>query len=81
LKSFILNRHGSLVLPANFFPEIDFSSLENARGIRSRRETRIRTEGPTGQDLRDDVFLPLVTPLERGGSGRPSTGKGKEKRR
>ena len=63
MKSFILNRHGSLVLPANFFPEIDFSSLENARGVRSRRETRLRTEGPTGQNL-DDVFLPLVTPLE-----------------
>jgi len=78
LKSSILNRHGSLVLPANFFPEIDFSSLENARGARSRRETRLRTEGPTGQDL-DDVFLPLVTPLERGGSGRANAEE--EKRR
>jgi len=78
LKSFILNRHGSLVLPANFFPEIDFSSLDNC-GLPERcRETRIRTEGTTGQDL-DDVFLPLVTPLERGGSGRANAEE--EKRR
>ena len=28
MKPFAVNRHGRLVLPSNFFPQIDFSRLE-----------------------------------------------------
>ena len=28
MQPFVLNRHGRLVFPSNFFPELDFSVIE-----------------------------------------------------
>ena len=51
LKSFILNRHGSLVLPSNFFPEIDFSSLDTLDQLAAVVKRDFEQKSPTGQDL------------------------------
>ena len=30
MKPFVVNRHGHLVFPSNFFPELDFSAFADA---------------------------------------------------
>ena len=55
LKSFILNRHGSLVLPSNFFPEIDFSSLDTLEQLAAVVKRDFEQKSPTGQDLLERI--------------------------
>ncbi|MDQ6778838.1 MAG: ketoacyl-ACP synthase III [Actinomycetota bacterium] len=58
MKQFVVNRHGRLVFPSNFFPGLDFSvfdSLEHFEAVISRD---FEAKAPTGTEL-----------LERVGSG------------
>jgi FtsP/CotA-like multicopper oxidase with cupredoxin domain len=75
LKSFILNRHGSLVLPQNLFPETDFCSLETRKKFAAVVKRDLEQKAPTRRDLlehkrpvawrhvpkkRADLFLPAL---------------------
>src|SRR6202048_4883091 len=51
LKPFVVNRHGKLVLPSNFFPEIDFSRLETLEQLSAVVKRDFEEKSPTGTDL------------------------------
>src|ERR1700738_3280247 len=51
LKPFVVNRHGKLVLPSNFFPEIDFSRLETLEQLAAVVKRDFEEKSPTGTDL------------------------------
>ncbi|MDQ6804639.1 MAG: ketoacyl-ACP synthase III [Actinomycetota bacterium] len=55
MKPFVLNRHGRLVFPSNFFPGLDFSvfdSLEQFEAVISRD---FEAKAPTGTELLERV--------------------------
>jgi hypothetical protein len=47
LKPFVLNRHGRLALPSNFFPEIDFSRLETLEQLCAVVKRDFEEKAPT----------------------------------
>src|SRR5258708_37127465 len=51
LKPFVVNRHGRLALPSNFFPEIDFSRLETLEQLCAVVKRDFEEKAPTGMDL------------------------------
>lgn len=51
MKPFIVNRHGSLVLPSNFFPEIDFSRLNTLEHFAAVVKRDFEQKAPVGPDL------------------------------
>jgi len=51
VKPFIVNRHGSLVLPANFLPEIDFSRLNTLEQFAAVVKRDFELKAPVGPDL------------------------------
>jgi hypothetical protein len=51
VKPFIVNRHGSLVLPSNFFPEIDFSRLNTLEQFAAVVKRDFEQKAPVGPDL------------------------------
>ena len=51
MKPFAVNRHGRLVLPSNFFPEIDFSRLETLEQLSAVVKRDFEEKSPTGTDL------------------------------
>jgi 3-oxoacyl-[acyl-carrier-protein] synthase III len=51
LKSFVVNRHGRLVLPSNCFPEIDFSQLETLEQFSAVVKRDFEEKAPTSPDL------------------------------
>jgi 3-oxoacyl-[acyl-carrier-protein] synthase-3 len=51
LKPFVVNRHGRLALPSNFFPEIDFSRLETLEQFCAVVKRDFEEKAPTGMDL------------------------------
>ena len=48
MKAFIVNRHGSLVLPSNFFPEIDFSRLNTLEQFAAVVKRDFEIKAPVG---------------------------------
>ena len=53
MKPFVVNRHGRLVFPANFAPDLDFSvlgSLDAAAAVITRD---FESKAPTGSDIAD----------------------------
>jgi 3-oxoacyl-(acyl-carrier-protein) synthase III len=55
VKPFIVNRHGSLVLPSNFFPEIDFSRLNTLEQFAAVVKRDFEQKAPVGPDLMQRV--------------------------
>ncbi len=55
MKPFIVNRHGSLVLPSNFFPEIDFSRLNTLEQFAAVVKRDFEQKAPVGPDLMQRV--------------------------
>jgi len=51
MKPFIINRHGSLVLPSNFFPEIDFSRLNTLEQFAAVVKRDFDQKAPAGPEL------------------------------
>ncbi len=51
MKPFTVNRHGRLVLPSNFFPDIDFSQLESLEQLAAIVKRDFDDKAPTGLDL------------------------------
>ena len=76
MKPFVVNSHGRLVFPSNFFPELDFSVLETLEQFDAMISARLRGEGadraptsssgcesgvyPTRFELLRDVALNLL---------------------
>ena len=55
MKPFIVNRHGSLVLPSNFLPEIDFSRLNTLEQFAAVVKRDFELKAPVGPDLMQRV--------------------------
>src|SRR5882757_3497624 len=51
LKPFVVNRHGRLARPSNFFPEIDLSRLETLEQLCAVVKRDFEEKAPTGMDL------------------------------
>ena len=51
MKPFVVNRHGRLALPSNFFPEVDFSQLETLEQFCTVVKRDFDEKAPTGMDL------------------------------
>ena len=51
MKSFVLNRHGALVLPANFFAQLDFSVITSLVQFEAIVNRDIESKAPTGSEI------------------------------
>ena len=51
MEPFVVNRHGRLVLPASFFPEVEFSQLETLEQFTAVVRRDFEAKAPTGSDL------------------------------
>jgi 3-oxoacyl-[acyl-carrier-protein] synthase III len=51
MKSFVINRHGRLVLPSNIFPEIDFSTLDTLEQFSAVVKRDFEEKAPTATDI------------------------------
>ena len=51
MKPFVINRHGRLVFPANFFGELDFSVLETLGQFTAVIGRDFEAKAPTGTDI------------------------------
>jgi 3-oxoacyl-(acyl-carrier-protein) synthase III len=55
LKAFTVNRHDKLVLPGNFFPEINFSGLDTLEQLAAVVKRDFEEKAPTGADLLERI--------------------------
>jgi 3-oxoacyl-(acyl-carrier-protein) synthase III len=51
VQPFILNRHGRIVFPSNFFPELDLSVMYSLEQLNSVIRRDFETKSPTGTDI------------------------------
>jgi 3-oxoacyl-[acyl-carrier-protein] synthase III len=51
VKPFVINRHGRLVFPANFFGDLDFSVLETLDQFTAVIGRDFEAKAPTGTDI------------------------------
>jgi 3-oxoacyl-[acyl-carrier-protein] synthase III len=51
MKSFVLNRHGSLVLPANLFAQLDFSIITSLSQFEAIVKRDMESKAPTGTEI------------------------------
>lgn len=51
MKPFVVNRHGRLVFPANFSPELDFSVLDSVAAAEAVITRDFESKAPTGTDI------------------------------
>ncbi|MGD0989035.1 MAG: hypothetical protein ABR874_14570, partial [Candidatus Sulfotelmatobacter sp.] len=51
LKPFVINRHGRLVFPCNFFPELDFSVFESLKQFASVIRRDFGEKAPTETEV------------------------------
>ena len=51
MKAFVLNRHGRMVFPSNFMPELDFSAIETLDQLDSVIRRDFETKAPSGTDI------------------------------
>ncbi|GAA4786727.1 hypothetical protein GCM10023200_21040 [Actinomycetospora chlora] len=51
MKPFVVNRHGRLVFPANFFGELDFTVLDTLEQFTAVIERDFEAKAPTGTDI------------------------------
>jgi 3-oxoacyl-[acyl-carrier-protein] synthase-3 len=55
MKPFVVNRHGRMVFPSNFFPELDFSVFENLDQFAAVIRRDFEAKAPTGTDILNRV--------------------------
>ncbi|MCB2049569.1 MAG: hypothetical protein KDE32_15280 [Novosphingobium sp.] len=55
MKSFVLNRHGSLVLPANFFAQLDFSVITSLEQFEAIVKRDMESKAPTGTKILEKI--------------------------
>ena len=51
MKSFVLNQHGAVVLPANFFAQLDFSVIASLEQFEAIVKRDMESKAPTGTDI------------------------------
>src|SRR3954454_11483038 len=55
MKPFVINRHGRLVFPSNFLPELDFSVLPTIERLDAVIARDFEAKAPTGTDILERV--------------------------
>ncbi|MFT4027958.1 MAG: 3-oxoacyl-[acyl-carrier-protein] synthase III C-terminal domain-containing protein [Novosphingobium sp.] len=55
MKSFVINRHGSLVLPANLFAQLDFSVISSLAQFEAIVKRDIESKAPSGTEILDGI--------------------------
>ncbi len=55
MKPFVVNRHGRLVFPSNFLPELDFSVLDGLEQLDAVIARDFEAKAPTGTDILERV--------------------------
>ncbi len=55
MKPFVVNRHGRLVFPSNFLPELDFSVLDGLEALDAVIARDFEAKAPTGTDILERV--------------------------
>jgi len=55
MKPFVVNRHGRLVFPANFSPDLDFSVLDTLDGAAAVIGRDFESKAPTGTEIAERV--------------------------
>ncbi|GAA4683995.1 hypothetical protein GCM10023215_18230 [Pseudonocardia yuanmonensis] len=55
MKPFVVNRHGRLVFPANFSPDLDFSVLDTLEGAAAVIGRDFESKAPTGTEIAERV--------------------------
>src|ERR1700741_1678812 len=55
MHAFQLNKHGKLVFPANCFPDLDFSTLENLEHLTAVIQRDFDAKAPTGTDILERI--------------------------
>ncbi len=55
MKPFVLNRHGRLVFPSSFLPELDFSVLETHEQLEAVIQRDFEAKAPTGSEILERV--------------------------
>jgi 3-oxoacyl-[acyl-carrier-protein] synthase-3 len=55
MKPFVINRHGRLVFPSNFLPELDFSVLPSLDRLDAVIARDFEAKAPTGTDILERV--------------------------
>jgi 3-oxoacyl-[acyl-carrier-protein] synthase-3 len=55
MKPFVINRHGRLVFPSNFLPELDFSVMPSLETLDAVIERDFEKKAPTGTDILERV--------------------------
>ncbi len=53
MKEFVINSHGRIVLPFNFFPEIDFSVIETLEHLKTIISRDFGEKAPSEKDITD----------------------------
>jgi 3-oxoacyl-[acyl-carrier-protein] synthase III len=53
LKPFVVNRHGRLVFPSNFFPELDFTVFDTREQFEAVIKRDFEAKAPTGRGIMD----------------------------
>jgi 3-oxoacyl-[acyl-carrier-protein] synthase III len=51
MKPFVINRHGRLVFPSNFFPQLDFTVFETLEQLEAVITRDFEAKAPTGTDI------------------------------
>ncbi len=55
MKEFVINQHGRIVLPFNFFPEMDFSSIETLDHLKTIITRDFSEKAPSEKDITERV--------------------------
>lgn len=55
MKSFVLNRHGSLVLPANLFAQLDFSVITSLAQFETIVKRDMESKAPSGTEILESI--------------------------
>jgi len=55
VKPFVFNRHGRLVFPSNFFPELAFSVFETLEQFEAVIRRDFEAKAPTGADILERI--------------------------
>jgi 3-oxoacyl-(acyl-carrier-protein) synthase III len=55
MNPFALNRHGRMVFPSNFLPELDFSTVETLEQLDSILRRDFETKAPSGTEILEKV--------------------------
>ena len=51
MQPFVVNRHGRLVFPSNFIPELDFSVIDTEQQLVDVIRRDFEKKAPTGTDI------------------------------